>query len=1395
MSTSGPSCSSTFSSEETNPAMPASTLASPALDTSSNHMSASRSGSSVEHMNSYNMSPTQLTQGVGQMQGHKKSASVPTVRMAPLSSNRVVGNCILPELVDGSTRGFSSPFTYPNISSKVLPPSVSDAVSDRENVSGTKRVSINQAVSGSSIPRRRSSLKFSAAYLTSDNGPKGLQTLTSLGQKHVVAGDKHSGTSPSLEGDRVRAVAGAGKALMHKLTAFPLPHTHKTNTQDHQNNSITGTMDQNGKASNVEGISSGSGKLSSLFGLTTNPARKKSMIARRNSISYLPVAYENIEMPMDLEEIATAALAQRYSHERYKGAALLIQSYYRRYRMRIRFMEMRGTFVHGSSDINHAGALSNQSAADMSDEESLISPEDATYGSLMRKGVCLFNRDPKKGIMFLRKERLILSSHEATAAFLLRADELRLSKTKIGEYLGGSSTVIVQTLREFVNLLQFSDTHFYDALASFLSHFRMSGEAQVVDRIMEAFARRYYQQNPTQGGFEIWDTAYILAYSCIMLHTDAHNQNVARKMTREEFIRNNRGINNGKSINPEYLSDLYARITTKEWKTTDVYVDEMTSKIQSIRESSNKRAYIGLNRIVQPWRYFVMELDVGLIKDYFSRIYGTHSRKLVLFNDMLLITKRKKQADVFRTLVPLFGMIRITASSSQFYKNAFEVHNLDQHFKLGPFLAKDQAKGEAFLAALDQYILESESMENERMAHLNGNSNVQQHSNQKNTNTHISLSMGFSTPPARTQNYKAPSDAVTFSTQYLYGSGKGGSDKGRERDKNKDRETPPFRLEKQYSQTVYNMSMREGSKEESGTESGELHTIYTAFSSDNMQDATPTQTPPLRLSQSHSESPRGHKNTLNSNRAEIIAPTVAKQKHSNTSSSTISGTVRRKILSQSPDPGTEFHFNPRSPITQDDETHGNKITLSINEKNALPLGLSRKDSQLATKQPKARAPTSSMFRRNKTGGSRERPQSCYASPSPGHIGRADVKDASDEGHTALGFGGDGTGNTDADNTTDDATTGDDMTDSSMDCVMRRRSANLMQSQSLDVLGDLRNTTSETKKKKRHGSGACGLRGSRSTDAMRKTKEGARKKRNLSPWIGHEGAGVCTDELQGAGTGPDEVDSGALGPKSARMSASKRFADDALTAVPLSSLTSESTPNIYLLGPGSANDHCRQTTRQDDDAKLAGAGGKLGRGFPSDACMKLQSEERDALEEAARGEGRAVQTQHAHAPCIEKRAVSAGIFKFFDLDLFKGKRKSSKSNGGGDGGSTKGSAEGSNAGSGAEDRPAGSPAKKSREHKPASNLRSRWGLENKRGATMAGEGNGNKSGTHAVKMDHPLVRRRMSSASTGSAKGSRTETGAVKDVSRICGELGALSSRSDDLVYKRSSSSTPAQVEP
>ena len=50
------------------------------------------------------------------------------------------------------------------------------------------------------------------------------------------------------------------------------------------------------------------------------------------------------------------------------------------------------------------------------------------------------------------------------------------------------------------------------------------------------------------------DTAYILSYAVIMLHTSLHNPSVKDKPTVERFISMNRGINNGGDLPPEFLT-------------------------------------------------------------------------------------------------------------------------------------------------------------------------------------------------------------------------------------------------------------------------------------------------------------------------------------------------------------------------------------------------------------------------------------------------------------------------------------------------------------------------------------------------------------------------------------------------------------------------------------------------------------------------------------------------------------------------------------------------------------------------------------------------------------------------------------------------------------------------
>ncbi|KFK35285.1 hypothetical protein AALP_AA5G264900 [Arabis alpina] len=210
------------------------------------------------------------------------------------------------------------------------------------------------------------------------------------------------------------------------------------------------------------------------------------------------------------------------------------------------------------------------------------------YKLELQEGISLFNRRPTKGIEFLINAGKVGDSPEEIAAFL--KDASGLSKTLIGDYLGEREELHLKVMHAYVDSFNFQDMEFDEAIRTFLEGFRLPGEAQKIDRIMEKFAERYCKCNPKV--FTSADTAYVLAYSVIMLNTDAHNPMVKNKMSADDFIRNNRGIDDGKDLPADYMRSLYERITKKEIK-----MKEDDLPLQQ-KQSANSNFMLGLDGIL-----------------------------------------------------------------------------------------------------------------------------------------------------------------------------------------------------------------------------------------------------------------------------------------------------------------------------------------------------------------------------------------------------------------------------------------------------------------------------------------------------------------------------------------------------------------------------------------------------------------------------------------------------------------------------------------------------------------------------------------------------------------------------------------------------------------------------
>ncbi|XP_053413438.1 IQ motif and SEC7 domain-containing protein 3 isoform X5 [Nycticebus coucang] len=275
---------------------------------------------------------------------------------------------------------------------------------------------------------------------------------------------------------------------------------------------------------------------------------------------------------------------------------------------------------------------------------------------LYRIGLNLFNINPDKGIQFLISRGFIPDTPIGVAHFLLQRKGL--SRQMIGEFLGNSKKQFNRDVLDcVVDEMDFSSMELDEALRKFQAHIRVQGEAQKVERLIEAFSQRYCMCNPeVVQQFHNPDTIFILAFAIILLNTDMYSPNIKpdRKMMLEDFIRNLRGVDDGADIPRELVVGIYERIQQKELKSNEDHVTYVTKVEKSI---------VGMKTVLSvPHRRLVCCSRLFEVTDLSKpQKQAAHQREVFLFNDLLVILKlcpKKKSSSTytFCKSVGLLGM-------------------------------------------------------------------------------------------------------------------------------------------------------------------------------------------------------------------------------------------------------------------------------------------------------------------------------------------------------------------------------------------------------------------------------------------------------------------------------------------------------------------------------------------------------------------------------------------------------------------------------------------------------------------------------------------------------------------------------------------------------------------
>lgn len=213
------------------------------------------------------------------------------------------------------------------------------------------------------------------------------------------------------------------------------------------------------------------------------------------------------------------------------------------------------------------------------------------HKSTLEAAVAEFNRNQGKGVEYLISSGLVESTPASVAQFLRNTPNL--DKAKIGDYIGQHEEFPLAVMHAYVDSMNFSGMKFDAAIREFLRGFRLPGEAQKIDRIMEKFAERYCADNP--GLFKNADTAYVLAYAVIMLNTDAHNSLVWPKMSKSDFLRMNALHDADESAPTELLEEIYDSIVKEEIKMKDEPADIAKSSKQKPEAEERGRLVSILN--------------------------------------------------------------------------------------------------------------------------------------------------------------------------------------------------------------------------------------------------------------------------------------------------------------------------------------------------------------------------------------------------------------------------------------------------------------------------------------------------------------------------------------------------------------------------------------------------------------------------------------------------------------------------------------------------------------------------------------------------------------------------------------------------------------------------------
>ena len=262
-----------------------------------------------------------------------------------------------------------------------------------------------------------------------------------------------------------------------------------------------------------------------------------------------------------------------------------------------------------------------------------------------------------------------------------------LKKKNIGEFLGENTDLSIKTLKFFAESFDFKNMDIVQALKLFLSTFQLPAEGQIIDRIIEHFASKYYNDNPSL--FSNADSAFYLSYCIILLQTEIYNPNIKDKMTLERFMQLLEDQNKDGKLKEEYLSDIYRQVLEEPLSVPEIEddkdkIDKEKNDIENAREK--QRLINGFNynsKIKQNKEKLYLKLNDNNICDYISQFMSSLTNPL--FSMFNIIIEQSEDSSMYNPsiigisyCIKILGLLNLETQKQNIISNLCTMTNLLQ---------------------------------------------------------------------------------------------------------------------------------------------------------------------------------------------------------------------------------------------------------------------------------------------------------------------------------------------------------------------------------------------------------------------------------------------------------------------------------------------------------------------------------------------------------------------------------------------------------------------------------------------------------------------------------------------------------------------------------------------